>query len=613
MTITEGLSKLPHWDLDNIFPGLESESFNQAVSDLCAQVDELDVFLTDHHISDKSIAQEINAISIAIEGYLERMSAIVQRNFMLRLYVWCILDTDSSNELANRRISELDQYFVRIRLQRTQFQDWIGKQKELLPAVFTSSEIARAHSLYLRETAEQSQYLMSAAEESLAVELALSGINAWSRLHGTIWSKLEIPFEKDSKIENIPMPMIQNIAWYDPDANVRQRAAEAEEKAWATMREPLAAALNGVMGTKITLNKRRGRRDTLHAALDQARVDQDILDALQGSIQVALPSMRQYLKTKAIALGKNKLPWWDFYAPIGQADRKLTFTEAQSFIVEQFERFSPKLGAFAANAFKQGWIDAEPRAGKQGGAYCNGVPGTGISRILCNFDGSLTEVFTIAHELGHAFHNHCQIGKTPQQCETPMTLAESASLFCETLVTDQALAKATNPMEELAILNAFLVTVMMNIVWPLSNYFFEKEAFERRKQAELTASEICDISMKSNVEAYGDAVDSDHLHPYSWASIPHSFIADVSFYNFPYEFGMLFSLGLYAQYQQRGAAFIPDFEALLASTGEATPLELAARFGINLRERSFWLASLGLIEKRIQRFQELCSAQNKQR
>lgn len=607
MTFTQELGELPHWELDSIFPGLESPSFIEAANALASDLDDLDKFLTESQIADSTLAQSANAVAAIVEGYLKRMSAATQRNYVLRMFVWCILDTDSSNELASRRLSELDRHQVRIRTQRTQFQDWIGRRKELLPAVLAESELARAHALYLREIAEQSHYLMSGAEETLAAELALSGMNAWSKLHGTIWSQLEVPFDRAGRVESVPMTMIQNIAWYDPDANVRQRAAEAEVSTWATMCEPLAAALNGVMGMKITLNKRRGRTDTLHAALDQARIDREILETLWGSIQDALPSLRQYLKAKAGTFGKQRLPWWDFFAPVGQMDRKFTFPQARSFIIEQFERFSPKLGAFAASSFEQKWIDAEPRAGKQGGAYCNGVPGTGISRILCNFDGSLTEVFTIAHELGHAFHAHCQAGKTPQQCDTPLTIAESASLFCETLVTDQALAKAATPGEELAILNAFLVTVTMNVVGTFSSYLFEKEAFQLRESAELSSSELCEISRKSNIAVYGEAADFENLHPYAWATIPHSFIADISFYNFPYAFGMLFSLGLYAQYQERGPSFISDFEALLASTGEATPLELAARFGIDLRERSFWQASLGLIDRRIERFTQLCN------
>lgn len=603
--------KLPHWDLDSIYPGLESAPFRQDVRDLADRLDDLDQFLSEHGgAQTPSTSTEIAEVTSAIEGYLERMNAAMRVNATLRLYVWCILDTDSSNETALHRLSELNTYNVRIKQQTAQFQAWLGKHSARLPEVISQSEIAQAHSLHLQETAEQSRYLMSDAEESLAAELALSGINAWSKLHGMIWSQLKAPFEQGEKIEELPMPMIQNLALYDPDGNVRQRAAEAEVKAWATMREPLAAALNGVKGVTVTLNRRRGRKDALQAALDQMRIDRVMLDTVLNAIQDALPSFRQYLKAKAAALGKEALPWWDIYAPLGQIQRRFTFPEAQTFITTPFERFSPHLGAFARRAFELNWMDAEPRPGKQGGAYCNGVPGMDVFRILCNFDGSLTQVFVIAHELGHAFHWHCQAGKTFQQWQTPLTLAESASLFCESLVADQALADAVSPEEELAIIDAFLGTALVNSVDVLSAYRFEKEVFERREKEELSADELCNLVKRFQREVYGDVLDPDHLHPYAWAASAHNFTPNTSFYNFPYAFGLLFSLGLYAQYLQRGAAFIRDYETLLASTGELMPSELASRFGIHLHETGFWRASLGLIDKRIRRFQELCLAPN---
>jgi pepF/M3 family oligoendopeptidase len=611
MATAGNLGKLPHWDLDSIFPGLDSEPFHQAMRDLAARLDDLDQFLVEHQIAPAlSSSTELEEVTTAIEGYLEKINASLRVNATLRLYVWCIVDTDSSNDLALHQLSELDIYNVRIQRQIIQFKSWLGKQSPILSDVLSRSEVARTYSLYLRETAEQSRYLMSEAEESLAIELAPSGMNAWSNLHGKIWSQLNVSFERDGKIEQLPMPVIQNLAIFDPDGIVRQRAAEAELTAWAGVREPLSAALNGIIGAKVVLNKRRGRTDALHAALDQARIERPTLRVLMSAIQDSLPAFRQYLKAKATALGKETLSWWDIYAPLGQSERRFSFSEVKEFIITQFGRFSPHLGNFAARAFELNWIDAEPRAGKTGGGYCNGVPGADLSRILCNFDGSFQQVFVISHELGHAFHSHCQAGKTRQQCDTPMTLAESASLFCETLVTDQALNNAASPGEELSILNTFLGTVFANVVSVVPDYLFEKEVFERREKAELSANELSEITHRHAAAVYGDGLDPNHLHPYSWAATPQNFMSNISFYNFPYSFGLLFSMGLYAQYQQRGSAFIPEFEALLASTGEAMPSELAARFGIDLRDPVFWKTSLGLIEKRIQRFEELCSLPN---
>ncbi len=609
----EGLGALPHWELDSIYPGLESEPFRNAMTELSVQLDHLDKILDEYQTAMADAAQpaypqdEVEALTRIIECYLDRMNVIATENRKLHLYVQCIVDTDSSNSLAARRLSELDPYDVRIQHQITRFQSWLRKKRELLDQVISKSELARSHAFYLQSTADQSRYVMSEAEEALAAELATSGLNAWYNLYAKIWSQLSVPFERNGKREDLPLSEIQNLAMFDPDGAVRERAAQAEATAWASMREPLAAALNGSKGAKIALHKRRGRTSPLHAALDEARIDQVTLEALLSAIQGALPAFHWYLKAKARLLGKETLAWWDIYAPVGQADRQFPFSKAQAFILTQFASFSPRLAGFARQAFNRHWIDAEPRAGKQGNAYCAGVPGLDLSRILINYDGSLRMIFGLTHELGHAFHNHLRAGKTLLQCAPPMTLAESASLFCETLVTEKALADAANLQEELVILDTFLSgTAFVSVIETTQYYHFEQEVFERRSQAALSADEICKISLRWQAEIYGNGIEPQHLNPYAWVDIPHQFFPNISFYNFPYAFGLLFSLGLYAQYQRRGAAFISEFEALLTSTGEYMPVELAARFGIRLNEPDFWQSSLRIIEQRIERFEAIC-------
>ena len=230
------------------------------------------------------------------------------------------------------------------------------------------------------------------------------------------------------------------------------------------------------------------------------------------------------------------------------------------------------------------------------------LPAVEESRVLCNFDGSLDQLITLAHELGHAYHNECQVGKMPLQRRTPMTLAETASIFNETIVTDAILAQAASPEEELGILETFLIGATQVIVDIYSRYLFEKEVFERRAQAELSADDFCDIMLRSQQETFGDGLDPRYRNPYMWAWKPHYYSAGLSFYNFPYAFGMLFGLGLYAVYQERGKAFLPEYDALLRSTGEGTAADLAARFGLDIRQQAFWESSLKVIEKRIERY-----------
>ena len=279
MVHTEGLGESPRWELDSIYPGLESEPFRNAMTELSGQLDHLDQILDQYEAAQAVSAaaaspeDEVEAFTRFIDCYLDRMNVIATENRKLHLYVQCIVDTDSSNSLAARRLSELDPFDIRIQRQTTRFQSWLRKKSELLNQVISKSELARAHAFYLQSTAEQSRYMMSDAEEALAAELASSGLNAWFNLYTKIWSQLSVPFERNGQHEELPLAEIQNIAMLDPDGAVRERAARAEAAAWASMREPLAAALNGSKGAKIALNKRRGRMNSLHAALDEARID----------------------------------------------------------------------------------------------------------------------------------------------------------------------------------------------------------------------------------------------------------------------------------------------------------------------------------------------------
>jgi len=365
--------------------------------------------------------------------------------------------------------------------------------------------------------------------------------------------------------------------------------------------------MNGIKGTVNTLNRHRGRKDALHSALDMARIDRKTLDAMMGAMQDSFPMFRKYFRAKAKRFGQEQLPWWNLFAPTGKAGQTYTFAEASNLILKNFAAFSPELKGFAQGAFENSWIDAEQRSGKRGGAFCMSVPGVKESRIMCNFDGSLDQVMTMAHELGHGFHNYCmfQADKTELQRLTPMTMAETASIMCETIVFNAIVSQVKDPQEELAILETALISDSQVIVDIYSRFLFEKEVFERREKSDLSADELCEIMEKAQKATYGDGLDERYLHKYMWTWKPHYYSAGLSFYNFPYAFGLLFGVGLYAIYKERGEAFIPEYKQLLASTGEGTAADLAKRFGIDIRERKFWEQSLKVIEGRIDRYIEL--------
>jgi len=597
---------LPRWDVSNVYPALDSEQFKKAFADLRAQIGAIDAYILGHKIARAPANKPETATEVksTIDEYLTLTNAALRLYSTLHAYVGSYVSTDSYNTVAKRLESELETVGVRLQKQEVFFKGWVGSMESLLPQVLAQGGVAQAHGFYLRETAQQSRFLMTDAEESLAADLELSGSNAWGKMQGTVCSQITVDFELEGKKQKLPITALQNLNTH-PDPEIRRRAYEAELAAWEVVREPLAAALNGVKGSVNTLDKRRGRIDALHASLDTSRIDRETLNAMLAAMKESFPIFRRYLLAKAKLLGGEKLPWWDLFAPVGKSERRFSWAETEKFLVTQFRSFSDRLAMLAQKAFDNHWIDAEPRNGKRGGAFCMNVPGVEESRILCNFDGSLEQVSTVAHELGHAFHNECQVGKTILQRITPMTLAETASIMNETIISNAVLSAAANREEELAILETSLTGATQVVVDITSRLLFEKEVFERRVDAELSADDFCEIMLRCQKVTYGEALDERFLHKYMWAWKIHYYLPSFSFYNYPYAFGLLFGTGLYSIYKERGRSFVKDYEALLASTGEATPAELAERFEIDIRKPDFWRSSLKVIEENVQRYEAL--------
>lgn len=595
----------PRWDLTNVYPSLESKEFKAAVEQFKTQVADLEKYFQDV-VSKTDENTPPDRLGPIIGDVVDRFNEVYNLSATIEPFIYSFVSTDSHDKLAMRSLSEYEQYSLPLVNLDVRLKTWLGKVAVNLDKALAHSSSANDHAFMLKEAAEKSKFLMSESEESLAAELNLSGGNAWEKLQGVVTSQLSVDFELDGKIQKLPIPALINLRSH-PDEGTRHRAYDAENQAWNSVREPLAACLNGVKGETVTLNKRRGRKDALESAIEQARIDRPTLEAMLESMKASFPMFGKYFKRKSKLLGKEKLAWWDIYAPVGKAGRSYSFEEARDFILDQFEKFSPELRTFAKRTFDNNWLDAEMRDGKRGGGFCMEVQGVKESRILVNFDGSQDQLSTIAHELGHAYHNECafQFNKTVLQQLTPMTLAETASTFCETIVTEAVLSQVKDPQEELSILESYLNSASQVVVDIYSRYLFESEIFKRREKAELSADDFCEIMEHAQKTTFGDSLDQRYLQKYMWTWKPHYYSTEISFYNFPYAFGLLFGTGLYAIYKQRGKEFLNDYKTLLAATGEAEAADLADRFGINIRTRKFWDDSLAIIGKRVDRYCEI--------
>jgi pepF/M3 family oligoendopeptidase len=442
-----------------------------------------------------------------------------------------------------------------------------------------------------------------------------------------------------------------------PDRGTRRRAYKAELAAWKGVELPMAASLNGVKGTAITLDSRRGWGKTtvgangrpapngsggsekdskaaggglsaeamaLRKSAFQSRMGVKTLETLIAVLESALPLYRRYLKTKAALLGIPACAFYDLFAPVSAGaaggtgaaqaagDDKAgghkvwTWEDATAFIPERFDGFDPGMGTFARHAFSLGWIDAEGREGKIGGAYCTDFPLTGESRILCNFDGSFDSISTVAHELGHAWHHELIKDLSRSRSRYPMTLAETASIFAETIVFEGAL-KQTPENEGLPLIEENLKDSCQVIVDILSRFYFEKALFKRRAEAELSPEELCDLMLDAQRRTYGDGLDGGQLHPYMWAVKGHYYSPGLAFYNYPYAFGQLFALGLYSRAQKEGNEFAAVYREILRATGQASAEAAARKAGFNIEGEEFWQDGLSVIAKRVDELEKLAT------
>jgi len=590
---------LPRWDMSRIYPALESDAFRAAfegvvarIGALRAEYDRLGVRARPGAAIDARLAADFDALVTGQNALGEELRTI-------GAYIAAFVSTNSRDETAQARESELQQHLVELRKLGTRFAAWIGSLD--VEALVKQSAVARAHAFPLRKTAEAARHLMSEAEEDLAAALGPAGGIAWGRLHGNVSSQLVVQVE--DRPAPLPMSAVRALA-HDPSAEVRKAAYEAELKGWERAAVPLAAALNGIKGEVRTLNQRRGWPDDLAPALFANNTDRTTLDAMHAACRESFPDFRRYLRAKARLLGKTSLPWYDMFAPVGgESVRAWPFDDAAAFIVEQFGTYSGTLADLPRRAFRDRWIDAEPREGKRDGGFCMGVRGD-ESRVFVNYGGSFSSVSTLAHELGHAYHNTKLAARTPMQRDTPMALAETASIFCETIVANAAI-QTGSAADKLAILEHQLEGACQVVVDIHARFLFESRVFERRARRDLSVGELNALMLEAQRETYGDGLDPATLHPYMWAMKPHYYSAARSFYNWPYTFGLLFGLGLYAHYRKDPQSFRAGYDDLLASTGLESAAELASRFGIDVRAEAFWRASLDVIREQVRAFETL--------
>ena len=571
------------WNLDPIYLGFDDPDFEAHMAAMKEAVEKVCAFA-----ATLETVEPLEGLrtGIALE---ERITALAERLFGFASLRQSVNAQDAE---AGSRLGQLMAILSATAAPSAAFKDWAAKLPDLMELV-ESDESLRDYSYMFQNIQKNSKYLLSGPCEKIMAMMEMSGGNAWSDLQGYVTSTVPVSYR--GKTTNLSA--IRNLA-YDPDPQVRKDAYEAELACYKQIEAPVAFALNSIKRETMTDCQLRGYASPLERTLIHSQMEQATLDAMLGAMDEYLPKFWQYLKAKGKALGhENGLPWYDLFAPMGGSSTKFTAQESRDYLVNLFTGFDQELADMVAEAFDNDWIDFYPRDGKRGGAFCAGVPCIGQSRILTNFDGSFSDVVTLAHELGHAFHNQCIRNHRPLNQDYSMPVAETASTFNECVVMAAAINTAKDDNEKLALLESQLQDATQIICDIYSRFRFEAQVFARREQEFMHADTLCDMMLQAQKQSYGDGLDHSLLHPYMWVCKSHYY--GPTFYNFPYAFGGLFARGLYAQYEKEGAAFVPKYKKLLFTTPVASAEDTAKVAGIDLTDKDFWRAALQTIADQI--------------
>ncbi|MEN6470425.1 MAG: M3 family oligoendopeptidase [Clostridiaceae bacterium] len=579
------------WNLDALYTGYESDAYKKDVQRLSATVAELSAFAD--ALSHENEAATLKKILESLNGYFELARK-------LESYVGLRASVDITDPVTKAEMTRNDKIMTGLAKASAKFDHYIASVADL-EALISGDPYIAEHAFFLREIKENSRYKKSDEVEEVISRLGLTGSNAWGELQAHLTSTLEVSYRG----ETITLSQVRNLA-YSNDPEVRKDAYEAELKAYDKIKDSSAFSLNSIKGCVNDLCELRGYESPLQMTLLQSRMQKETLDAMFGAIRKYLPRFRAYMRRKAEVLGhKNGLPWYDMFALLGISKQEYTVEESRALLVEQFSTFSRDLTAMIERAYDEAWIDFTPRKGKAGGAFCANLPFLDQSRILTNFDGSLSDCVTLAHELGHAYHGQQIAGHKPLNTDYTMPVAETASTFNETVIMQAAMRAASSKEERLMLVESALSDLNQVVVDIYSRYLFESEVFERRNSAFLFPKDLEDIMLRAQKQAYGDGLDPEYLHPCMWVCKGHYYGAGLNFYNFPYAFGALFARGLYARYLSEGEAFVPKYRELLKATTVSTVEEVAKMAGIDITKESFWEQSLEVVSGMIDEFFEL--------
>lgn len=582
------------WSLDALYTGYDDPKFEKDKLKLAQLIEEINEMA-------KQLTHE-DELKWIIE-ILQKQEQLSLCSWQLGSYVSLRQSVDTSNAQTVALLGQLNQTVSEGAAALAKMDAFIQDCDDL-DQLIQQSDYLKEYEYLLKETKQDGKYRLSDDVEAVITKLNISAGDAWSNLQEYLTSTLEVSYQD----KTITLSEVRNLA-YDSDVAVRKAAYEAELKAYEPIKQSVAFALNNIKSQVNTICDLRGFTSPLDMTLYYSRMKRETLDAMMEAITASLPMFHSYLKRKAELLGhKDGLPWYDLFAPLNIAEgasKKYTISQAKDYLITHFSAFASDLVSMIETAFDHEWIDFYPRKGKVGGAFCANLPFIKQSRVLTNFDGELGDIVTLAHELGHAYHGMMIENHRILNTNYSMPVAETASTFNENIIMNAAINEESDPLQKLVLIEKQLQDLTQIICDIYSRYTFEKEVFEKRRNSFMFADELCEMMLKAQKEAYGDALNHKLLHPYMWINKSHYYSASLSFYNFPYAFGGLFARGLVSRYEKEGASFVNKYRDMLKATTVSHVEEVAAMAGIDITNQAFWLESLATCRQRIDEFLKL--------
>jgi pepF/M3 family oligoendopeptidase len=577
------------WSLDVLYSGFD-EKFQ-------ADFNKIDEYIARYNDLAQSLGTKDDRTTVK-----EIITLMEDFQQIFRLYSYCSLrqSVNTNDAESVSYMGRLMQKYNEVTKSATILEQYLGNVANL-DEVIGDDELLNEYSYFLHEIQKSAKYLLHEDVETALGMMDMSGGSAWSDLQSYLTSSVKVDYNG----ETTTLSSIRNMA-YDADPKVRKAAYEAEIAAYDKIKDAVAFSLNSIKMQDISVCQLRGHATPLDKVLFNSKMQRATLDALLEAMKEYMPAFHSYLRAKAESLGhKNGLPWYDLFAPMGKNDKKYTVEESKAYLMNIFEKENPKMAEIVDRAYEENWIDFFPREGKVGGAFCAGLDTDKEFRVLTNYDGSMSDVVTLAHELGHGYHNFMIFDNRILNTSYSMPVAETASTFNENVVVNYAIANATSDEEKLALLEGQLSDVTQIICDIYSRFLFESKVVNNRSTSFMFADELCNIMLEAQKEAYGDGLDPEVLHPYMWVCKGHYYSAGLGFYNFPYAFGGLFARGLYAKFKAEGPAFLEKYNYKLKETPVRSVEDVAKICDIDLTSKDFWLMSLHSYDEAIEEFKRL--------